>query len=145
MPLLSPRSSENLIDTLIALRKRALRRGIWFQTLTIEDRILTDMIQRHVRTVKNTTLATVIARIMGKLLFAIKNSFLSKLNAIGRPIARAVAMKAYSYGNREALDWVQDLNYIRYMGLTYSSLAENVSFVKTNSGMMAMQHDRRSH
>ncbi|MGI0024428.1 MAG: hypothetical protein ACREA4_04700 [Nitrososphaera sp.] len=122
MPLLVPRSSGNLIDILIVLRRRALRRGIWFQTLTLEDRVLASLIQRHVKIVKNATLATVIARIMGKLLFAIRNYFLNRLEAIGRPIAAAVAMKAYSYGNKEALEWMHDVKYIRYMGLVYSSV-----------------------
>jgi len=121
MPLLVPRSSGNLIDILIVLRRRALRTGIWLKTLTLEDRILASLIQRHVKIVKNTTLATVIARIMGKLLFAIRNYFLNRLEAIGRPIAAAVAMKAYSYGNKEALTWMHDMKYIRYMGLVYST------------------------
>jgi hypothetical protein len=120
MSLLVRRTSGNLIDTLIVLRKRVLRKGLWFQSLTLEDRILADLIQRHVKIVKNTTLATVIARIMGKLMLALRNSFLDKLVLIGRPIAEAVAMKAYSYGNKEALGWMHDLNYIKYMGLTHS-------------------------
>lgn len=140
MPLLVQRSSGNLIETLTALRQRALRRGIWFQTLTLEDRILANLIQRHVKIVKNATLATVIARIMGKLLLAIKNYFLNRLDAIGRPIATAVALKAYSYGNKGALAWLQDVNYIRYMGLMFSSFHANTT-VKTGSGMMITRHD----
>jgi hypothetical protein len=123
------------------LRKRALRIGIWFNTLTLEDRILATLIQRHVKIVKNTALATVIARIMGKLLFAIKNSFLNRLDAIGRPIAAAVAIKAYSYGNKEALGWMHDLNYIRYMGLVHSSVPERG--VASRGSMMTMQHGLR--
>jgi hypothetical protein len=137
MPLLVPKSSGNLIETLMALRQRALRRGIWFQTLTLEDRVLANLIQRHVKIVKNTTLATVVARIMGKLLLGIKNNFLNRLETIGRPIANAVAMKAFSYGNKEAQDWVRDVNYIRYMGLTFPSFNANT----TGSGMMFMQHE----
>ncbi len=143
MPLLVPRSSGNLIETLTALRQRALRRGIWFQTLTLEDRVLANLIQRHVKIVKNTTLATVVARIMGKLLLGIKNYFLNRLETIGRPIANAVAMKAYSYGNKGALDWLRDVNYIRYMGLTFSSFNASTT-VRTGSGMMIVQHEKRN-
>ena len=88
--------------------------------------------------VKNTTLATVIARIMGKLLSALKNGFQDRLAMAGRPIAEAVAMKAYSYGNKKALDWIQDLNYVRYMGLTYSSIGSD-QITRTRSGIMIMQ------
>jgi hypothetical protein len=142
MPLLVPRSSGNLIETLMALRQRALRRGIWFQTLTLEDRVLANLIQRHVKIVKNTTLATVVARIMGKLLLGLKNYFLNRLETIGRPIANAVAMKAFSYGNKGALDWLRDVNYIRYMGLTFSSVQANAT-VRTGSGMI-VQHEKRN-
>ncbi|HJS82095.1 MAG TPA: hypothetical protein VJ742_04590 [Nitrososphaera sp.] len=138
MSLLVRRFSGNLIDTLMTLRRKALRTGIWFRSLSVEDRILANLIERHVKIVKNTTLATVIARIMGKLLVAIKNTFLDRLVMAGRPIAEAVAMKAYSYGNKEALGWTQDLNYVKYMGLTYSSVTRQRT-ARTGSGMMIMQ------
>jgi hypothetical protein len=95
-----------------------------------------------VKIVKNTTLATVVARIMGKLLLGIKNYFLNRLETIGRPIANAVAMKAFSYGNKGALDWLRDVNYIRYMGLTFSSVQANAT-VRTGSGMI-VQHEKRN-
>ena len=143
MSLLVRKASGNLIDTLMVLRRKALRSGIWFQSLSLQDRILANLIQRHVKIVKNTTLATVIARIMGKLLSAIKNGFQDRLAMAGRPIAEAVAMKAYSYGNKQALDWIQDANYARYMGLTYSSVSSD-EIVKTRSGMMIMQRVRKN-
>jgi hypothetical protein len=138
MSLLVRKSSGNLIDTLMVLRRKALRSGIWFQSLSLQDRILANLIQRHVKIVKNTTLATVIARIMGKLMSAIRNGFQDRLAIAGRPIAEAVAMKAYSYGNKQALDWIQDTNYVRYMGLTYSSVSAD-TIVRTRGGMMIMQ------
>jgi hypothetical protein len=143
MSLLVRRSSGNLIDTLVALRKKALRSGIWFQSLSLQDRILATLIQQHVKIVKNTTLATVIARILGKLLTAIKHGFQDRLAMAGRPIAEAVARKAYSYGNKEALDWIQDVNYVRYMGLTYSSFATD-EIVRTRSGMMIMKRENQN-
>jgi hypothetical protein len=138
MSLLVRRFSGNLIDTLTVLRRKALRTGIWFHSLSLEDRILANLIERHVKIVKNTTLATVIARIMGKLLVAIRNTFTDRLVMAGRPIAEAVALKAFSYGNKEALGWTQDLNYIKYMGLTYASVTRERTF-RTGSGMMIMQ------
>ncbi|MGH9934510.1 MAG: hypothetical protein ACRD3Z_05265 [Nitrososphaerales archaeon] len=66
---------------------------------------------------KNTILATVIGRIMGKLVCAIKNSFLDKIERLGRPIVLAMATGAYSCGNKDALKWTENLNYIRYLGL----------------------------
>src|SRR6185295_14122888 len=102
--------SRNLLDILAILRRKALRKGVWFQAMTVEDRILASLIHQHVKIVKNATLATVIARILGKLASAIQNSYLSRLQVLGRPIATAIALKAYSYGNKEALNWKNDPN-----------------------------------
>lgn len=120
MSLLVQRFSGNLMGSLDVLRRKALRTGIWFQTLSLQDRILANLVQRHVKIVKNTTLATVIARIMIKLISAIKGSVPDRLEMAGRPIAEAVASKAYSFGNKAAARWPADLNYVRYMGLTHS-------------------------
>jgi len=110
--------STNLIHVLSALRTKALRSGVWFTSLSHEDRVLASMISRHIKIVKNATLATVMARIMGKVLYAIQNSsYLSRIERIGRPIAQIMSEKAHSMGNKDALEWAQDLNYVRYWGM----------------------------
>ena len=115
-PLLN--GSPNLIEALSKLRTKALRKRIWFDALTDQERVLTGLIVKHIKIVKNAVLATVIARIIGKLVYAIRNAFLHKIEQLGRPIAMTMAMGAYSCGNKEALSWMKDLNYIRYLGLT---------------------------
>ena len=108
----------DLVKVLSTLRTKALRTGVWFASLSHEDRVLASLINQNIKIVKNTTLATVIARIMGKLFYAIRNSsFLSKIAGIGRPIARMYAEKAHSMGNKDALNWAEDPNYVRYLGL----------------------------
>ncbi|HKU49100.1 MAG TPA: hypothetical protein VJP79_04040, partial [Nitrososphaera sp.] len=75
------RSSVNLIEILTVLRKRASRRGIWYQSLSTED--------------------------------------------------------------RDALGWKDDLNYIKYIGQTYSptsaSRGQMVIGTRSRSTMMIMQ------
>ena len=108
----------DLVKVLSLLRTKALRTGVWFASLSHEDRVLASLINRHIKIVKNTTLAVVIARIMGKLFYAMKHtSFLSKISGIGRPIAQMYSEKAYSMGNMDALKWANDPNYVRYLGL----------------------------
>ncbi|TLY11596.1 MAG: hypothetical protein E6K85_01155 [Thaumarchaeota archaeon] len=112
--------STNLIHVLSALRTKALRSGVWFTSLSHEDRVLVSMISRHIKIVKSATLATVMARIMGKVLYAFQNlSYLSRIERIGRPIAQIMSEKAYSMGNKDALEWAHDLNYVRYLGKMY--------------------------
>ncbi len=109
--------SANLIEILSNLRTKAFRKRIWYDTLTDQERTLTSLIIKNVKIVKNAVLATVIGRIMGKLVHAIKNSFLDKIEKLGRPIALAMAKGAYNCGNKDALNWMENLNYIRYLGL----------------------------
>lgn len=109
--------SANLIENLTNLRTKAFRKKIWYDALTDQERVLTGLIIKHVKIVKNVVLATVIGRIMGKLVYAIKNSFLDRIEQLGKPIALAMAKGAYSCGNKDALKWMENLNYIRYLGL----------------------------
>jgi len=110
--------SLNLVKVLSALRTKALRKGVWFASLSYEDRVLAGLIKTNVKIVKNATLATVIARILSKLFLAIKQStFLSRIEMLGRPIAQNFSEKAQSMGNRDAQNWANDPNYIRYLGL----------------------------
>jgi hypothetical protein len=110
--------SVDLLKVLSKLRTKALRNGIWFASLSHEDRVLASLINKNIKIVKNATLATVIARIMGKLFFALKNSsFLSRIEMLGRPVAQAYSKKAYSMGNLDALKWSDDANYVRYLGM----------------------------
>ena len=94
------------------------------------------MISKHIKIVKNTTLATVIARIMGKVLYAIQNSsYLSMIERIGRPIAHVISEKAYSMGNKDALLWAQDLNFIRYLGTIGYRSKSNLMFIAETAGV----------
>ncbi len=119
-------SSRNLLETLSDLRTRALRRGIWFQVLTTEDRILTGLLRKHIKIVKNAALATVVARIIGKLLCGLKNSFWRMIEGLGQPIAESWARAAYSMGWKGASKWVQDVNIVRWYGLMAYNSSMNI-------------------
>ncbi|MFQ5969912.1 MAG: hypothetical protein ACE5J2_05415 [Nitrososphaerales archaeon] len=109
---------QNLVESLSDLRTRALRKRVWYGALNLQERILTGLITRHVKIVKNATLATVVARMIVKLIAAIKNAFLDMVERMGRPIAEINSAAAYSHGNKHALGWKDDLNYIRFLGLS---------------------------
>lgn len=75
-----------LLDTLSKLRTKALRKRVWFAALTDQERILVGLIHKNVKIVRNSTLATVIARIIVKLIPAIRNAFWNRMERIGSPI-----------------------------------------------------------
>jgi hypothetical protein len=108
----------NLVKVLSALRTKALRKGVWFASLSYEDRVLAGLINKNIKIVKNATLAAVIARIMGKLFCAIRKSpFLFRVEQLGRPIAETYSEKAYSMGNKDAIHWANSPNFVRYLGM----------------------------
>jgi len=111
-------SSPKLIEAMSNLRIRALRKGIWFHTLTIQERALSGLIIKHIKIVKNVMLATVIAKIIGKLIYGIKNSFLDMIERRGRAITESWARAACTMGWKEASKWVDDTNILTWYGLT---------------------------
>ena len=111
------RGSPNLVETLSYLRTKALRKRIWFQALTTQERILTGLIRNNVKIVRNATLATVIARIIVKLISELKNAFSDKIEKMGRPIAEAWARGASTTGWNEVSKWVDDVDIVKWFGL----------------------------
>jgi len=110
--------SQNLLKVLTTLKTKAMRSGIWFGSLSYEDRMLTSMISRNIKIVKNAMLATVIARIMGKLFHALKDcSYMTRIERLGRPLAKIYSEVAAIYGNIGAEKWAADRNYARYLGM----------------------------
>ncbi len=83
------KNSINIIDVLDTLRSKALRHQLWYKVLNNEERTLISMIYKYVRIVKNATLATVIARMIGKL-----------FNALSRSVKRVVI------GLKTVRDWI---------------------------------------
>ena len=112
------RSSPKLIGAMSNLRRRALRKGVWFHTLTLQERVLSCLIIKHIKIVKNVMLATVIARIIGKLIYAIKNSFMDMIERRGREITESWARAAYAMGWKEASKWIDDTSILTWYGLT---------------------------
>ncbi len=117
-------TSRNVIEILSNLRTRALRKRIWFQSLTDQDRILCGLITRHVKIVNNATLATVIARILGKLISGLQNSFLTMIDRIGRPIAESSYRAAHAMGWVGSSKWINDQEIVRWYGFSayYSNM-----------------------
>ena len=115
-------SGQSLIGMLPNLRTRALRKKVWFATLTNQERVLVSLLRRHVNEVKSGTLAMVVAKIIVKLMRAIKNGFWNKIERIGRPIAEAAGRGASSIGWKDAAKWAEDVNIVRWYGLTYRNL-----------------------
>jgi len=112
----------DLMKTLDILRTKALRKGIWFTTMSTEERVLAGLIKRYVKIVRNTTLATVLARMIVKLIQALRDAFWKMIETIGRPMAERAAKGACMIG-WDASKWAIDPNIVTWYGLATYSLS----------------------
>jgi len=100
---------------IVALKRKALRRGVWFRALSRIDRATIDLTIRCVERIRSATLARVIVGIVEKIEDAMEGS-LTRAEAVGRELAERVVELALSWGNTEASNWKHDLRFIRYLG-----------------------------
>ena len=100
---------------LIALRRKAVRRGIWFRVLTRIERATIDLTIRCVETIRSVTLTRIVAEIAEKIEYA-ATGFLFRAEVVGRELAERAVKLALSWGNRDASKWKDDIGFIRYLG-----------------------------
>jgi len=100
---------------LTALRRKALRRGIWFRVLSKIDRATIDLSIRCVKTIRSPTLTRIVAGIMEKIEYG-TTGFLSRAEVVGRELAERAVKFALSWGNVEASNWNGGIGFIRYLG-----------------------------
>ena len=105
-------------QSLIELRKRAIRLKAWFR-LTKFERAAIDLTIRVVKRIRNSTLAQVISNIVSKLRQWMKPTLKEKALLIGRPLAEKISQIAQAWGNRTAWAWARDLNFIMYLGISW--------------------------
>ena len=73
----------NLITTLSTLYRKAIRKHTIYTVLDNRERILIRMIINNIKVVRNSLLATVIARLLSKLFIAINDSYIKRVIRLG--------------------------------------------------------------
>ena len=104
-------------EYLISLRLKALRRHIWFGTLSNIERGMVELTIRCVDRIRSTRLALVISRIVCKILKAFRSKFLERVERVGCNLAERISRIAVSWGCVEASGWKRDPVFIRYLGV----------------------------
>ncbi len=98
-----------------AVRRRAIRRGVWYSALDYTDRGILNLTSRVVDKVRGALLGDVIVKILAKLKKALKSRFVRHMESFGLEEARKIAEQAVCFGYERAKDWVYDFNFIRYL------------------------------
>jgi hypothetical protein len=98
-----------------AVRRKALRRGVWFNALDRVERGILVLTSRILDVVRSTDLAKEIVKILAKLKKTYKSRFVRHMESYGLEKVRKIADQAISFGCEEAKSWVHDFDFVRYV------------------------------
>jgi hypothetical protein len=103
------------VGRLADAKKAALRRGVWFRSLSRVERGIIDLTIRYVDRIKSTKLAMVVTAIMEKLQVTLESMADKLVRTVGLSLARKIGKIAISWGNLSAFMWVADRAFARYL------------------------------
>ena len=99
------------------MRRKALRRGVWYRALDRVERGILSLAARVVDRVESAVLGVVLVRIMSKLREALKGGFVRRMEEYGLRRARELAAQAVEWGHRAAKSWASNLGFAMYLTL----------------------------
>ena len=107
------------IKRLAETKKIALRRRIWFKSLSRIERGIIDLTIKYIDNVKSTKLAKVLTVIINKLQTTMKSRLDHLVGTIGFKIATKISEIASSWGNKNAYLWGKDPAFARFLVINY--------------------------
>ena len=108
-----------MLGELASLRRRALRKGVWFKVLSKIERSICDLTIRAISMIKSDRLLKALAAIVDKLKSTLESPVSTLTYTVGRQLASALAHIAYSWGHQGARSWASDERFARYLAICY--------------------------
>ncbi len=106
-------------DELIRMRAKAVRRGVWFTTLTRSERAQVNLTVKVVKKVRSFLLTRVLASLVKKLQEAMESMVVRLMKAVGTSLAEKLSHIAKKWGHASATRWAKDPSFIRYLTVAY--------------------------
>ncbi len=100
--------------SLINLRLKAMRAGVWFRGLSRIDRVLVDLTIKVADSIRSPHLARSILSVAGKLECLLENKLARWVQEFGLSIASRLSVFAQMWGNKSAADWGREPGFARY-------------------------------
>jgi hypothetical protein len=97
------------------VRRRALRRGVWFRSLDRLERGIMSLAAQLIDRVESEVLGVVLVKILRKLNDAMRSGFARCMEVFGFRRARMVAGQAVALGCVGAGGWADDMGFVRYL------------------------------
>ena len=102
---------------LVALRRRALRAGVWFRRLPNIDRVLVDLTIRLTDKIRSVMLANCLLSVAGKLEGLLESRFARRVREIGFSLASKQSLFGLGWGNTSCRGWAGDPDYARFLAV----------------------------
>ena len=104
-------TSSNILE----LRRKALRKHLWFRLLDPAERAILNLIPRCVDVVKSRELLRIIENMIAKIDEALKSRVQRLKKLIGVPLAGKICLIAERWGNKSVREWAEDESFIQYL------------------------------
>ena len=102
-------------DFLISVKRKALRKGVWYSSLDGIERGILSLAARVVERIDSAILGVELVKIIAKLRDDFKSEFVKRMETFGfRRIVEIVGM-ARLWGNDVAGLWGRDVGFVRFL------------------------------
>jgi hypothetical protein len=97
------------------MRRKALRKGVWFRVLDCSERAMLSLVPRCMEKPRSAKLIDMLAKIIVKIKDALKSRIHDLISQVGRPSARRLSLIAQKWGNMAAVGWALDAGFWEYL------------------------------
>lgn len=105
------------VDKLVEIRRKAMRRRIWFRVLDRGEQAIVSLTIRCVKKIQSPKLAQIVTNIVAKLRQAMKSSVKQIVETVGRSLAQKLSRIAQAWGNKCAILWAEDPSFIQFLAI----------------------------
>ena len=102
-------------DFLEGVRRKALRRKVWYSALDRVERGILSLTSQVVDRVESRVLGVMLVKIIAKLKEALKSPFVKHVESYGLAKAQGLVEQALGFGCEAARGWLQDKGFARYL------------------------------
>jgi len=116
MPALIKYSRSSLSRELLTrIKRKCLRRGAWFRSLSVTERGIINLTIKCVEKVRSRRLVDTLNNIIAKIADILESRFMKLVRSVGIPLAEKAGRLAQSWGNKSAHMWATDPGLARYL------------------------------
>jgi len=108
---------------LIKIKTKAMRRRVWFRTLTMSERAQIDLTIKFVQKVRSLFLSRVLVSIMRKLMDVIEGRVVCAMRDVGCGLVEKISRIARSWGNQSASEWMEDRGFTQYLTIMWMNIS----------------------